>query len=228
MGALRSSCGCEHLQEEDRPRGLRRCHDARRVPCRCHPRHAGVTAPFSGLYCDTTDNGATGAEQAPLLVRWWSCSARPTTSTSRSTTSSTRGVTRTPPWSTCRTTPVSAGPPLLPGYTVLVAEPGSLVATWGDGTVAGDGHDRVVDHARAASARSSMRSNQSLTSACWTSPSPGPPAPRKCLDPAPERARPTTPAGRRTCARAHRRAGVQSTPAGLSAGRASAAATSPL
>lgn len=95
---------------------------------------------------------------------------------------------------------------LLPGYTVLVAEPGSLVATWGDGTVAGDGHDCVVDHARAASARSSMRSNQSLTSACWTSPSPGSPAPRKCLDPAPER--PTTPAGRRTCARAHRRAGV--------------------
>lgn len=37
---------------------------------------------------------------------------------------------------------------LLPGYTVLVAEPGSLVATWGDGTVAGDGHHRVVDHAR--------------------------------------------------------------------------------
>ena len=27
-----------------------------------------MTAPFSGLYCDTTDNGATGAEQAPLVV----------------------------------------------------------------------------------------------------------------------------------------------------------------
>ena len=105
--------------------------------------YAGGSAPIGGLYCDTTENGATGDEQAPLLNRWWMWY-----DPANDTDVSVDHIVTT--WydaagamvdlqndtGICRAT-------LLGNYVVQYAGDGGMVATWDDAAAAA----RVVDNA---------------------------------------------------------------------------------
>ncbi len=103
---------------------------------------SGVTdtgmATFSGQYCDTTDNGATGNEPLPTLGRWWFWFEDATTlgvSVDHVVTS----------WADAPgaladiqndTGQCRVGSLELPNYTVQVADDDEFVATWDNAAVA--------------------------------------------------------------------------------------------